>query len=180
MDAGPRIETDRLILRAWTAADRAPLAAMLADPEVMRDYGGPLSRADSDAKLDRYQTAVERLGYGRLAVTDRAGDFLGYVGVMPISEQHRAAGEGVEIGWRLVRSAWGRGFATEAARAALDHGFVEHGFAEVLAYTAPDNHRSLAVMARVGLVRQPERDFVYDADGVRFTAVVFAARRPAP
>jgi RimJ/RimL family protein N-acetyltransferase len=84
-------------------------------------------------------------------------------------------GEGVEIGWRLIRKAWGQGFATEAARAALDDGFRRMGFDEVLTYTSPTNVRSQAVMLRLGLTREVTRDFAYEVDGVTYLTVVFVA-----
>lgn len=169
------IQAARVRLRPWQAMDRAPLAAMHADEEVMADYGGPLSRDESDAKLDRYAAAFVQHGFARMAVDGADGGFLGYVGVMPIILHHPAA-PGVEIGWRLVRSAWGKGYATEAARAALRDGFGRHGWAEVLSYTAPDNLRSQAVMRRLGLVREPHRDFVAGQGAAAWTGLVWAAR----
>jgi RimJ/RimL family protein N-acetyltransferase len=170
------IEAARVRLRPWREPDRSPLAAMHTDEEVMADYGGPLTRAESDAKLERYATAFGRHGFSRLALETLDGGFLGYVGVMPIMPDHPAA-PGVEIGWRLVRSAWGAGFASEGARAALHDGFKRFGWDEVLSYTAPDNLRSQAVMGRLGLAREPGRDFVAGYDTVAaWTGLVWVAR----
>jgi RimJ/RimL family protein N-acetyltransferase len=152
------IDTPRTRLRWWREGDRDAFAALHADPEVMADYGGPLDRAQSDAKLDRYAAAFARGGFGRWAVESTAGAFLGYAGIMPSRPEH-PLGPHVEIGWRLVRSAWGQGYATEAATAALRDGFARCALAEVIAYTAPDNLRSQAVMARLRLRRDPSRDF---------------------
>src|SRR5437867_3064918 len=146
------METPRLRLRCWKEADRDAFAALHADPDVMADYGGPLGRAASDAKLDRYSAAFDRYGFCRWAVEGRGGDFLGYAGIMPLDEGH-PLGCRFDIGWRLIRSAWGRGYATEAARAALHDGFARAGLREVVACTAPDNLRSQAVMDRLGLQR---------------------------
>lgn len=174
------IETERLILRPWRDEDRGPLAAMHTDPEVMHDHPRLMTRAESDAKLDRYAATFQELGFGRMAVQRRDGEFLGYVGIMPIYPiQAAIIGQGVEIGWRLVRKAWGQGFATEATRAALADGFANHAFQKVLSYTAPSNTRSQAVMVRLGLDRRSELDFAYLNDGVRYEAVVFAAWPPA-
>ena len=170
------IETARVRLRPWREPDRAPLAAMHADEEVMADYGGPLTRAESDAKLDRYSAAFAKHGFSRLVLETSSGRFLGYVGVMPIWPTHPVA-PGVEIGWRLVRSAWGYGYASEGAKAALRDGFVRHGWNECLSYTAPDNARSHAVMARLGLVRDQSRDFVANYDTTAaWTGLVWVAR----
>lgn len=152
------IATPRLRLRRWRESDRTAFAAILADPEVMRDLGGPVDRAAADAKLDRYAEAFERAGVGRLAVESRDGLLLGYAGVMPLEPGH-PAGAAHDIGWRLRRDAWGRGLATEAARAALQDAFDRLRLPEVIAFTAPENLRSQAVMARLGMRRDPARDF---------------------
>ena len=96
------IDSSRVRLRRWREADREPLAALHQDPEVMRDYGGPISRTASDAKLDRYASAFREHGFCRWAVERREGDFLGYVGVMPSDPAH-PLGAHFEIGWRIVR-----------------------------------------------------------------------------
>ena len=159
------IETPRLRLRPWSDADRDAFAALHADPEVMRDLGGPIDRVASLARLDRYRAAYRRLGFCRWAVESRAGEVLGTAGLMPPPPDH-PRGPHVEIGWRFVRRAWGRGFATEAARAALADAFRQQGLTEVLAYAAPDNIRSQAVMSRAGLRRDRSRDFTASYDDV--------------
>jgi RimJ/RimL family protein N-acetyltransferase len=167
------IQTDRLILRSWREADRAGLAAMNADPEVMHDYPLPLGRSESDAKVDRYQAAIDRLGFGRWAIERREdGLLLGYVGMMPIMDDHPRA-PGVEIGWRMIRRAWGFGYASEGAAAALADGFGRLGFKEIIAYTEPTNTRSRAVMERLGMVRDAARDFSPPGQGA---FVVYSAR----
>jgi RimJ/RimL family protein N-acetyltransferase len=171
-----RIETERFLLRGWLEADRAALATMHADPEVMRSYPAPLTAEESNLRFERYRSALIERGYGYMVVESRDGDFFGYVGIAPIPIWHRAVGQGAQIGWFIVRRAWGMGYATEAARAALDHGFREFNFPEVLAYTAPDNLRSQRVMIRLGLRREPGRDFTYEIDGIKYANVVYAAR----
>jgi RimJ/RimL family protein N-acetyltransferase len=169
------IQTQRLRLRPWLESARDAFAAMNADPEVMVDYPRPLDRAQSDAKLDRYAAAFEGLGYCRWALETLDGAFVGYTGVMPAHQGH-PLGPHHEMGWRLVRAAWGNGYATEAARAALDDVFRRVGLSEVLAYTAPDNARSQAVMARLGLQRDQERDFTANDGGAPWTGLVWTAR----
>ncbi|MGD8417812.1 MAG: GNAT family N-acetyltransferase [Pseudomonadales bacterium] len=170
------LDTDRLRLRTWREDDRDAFAAMNAHPEVMRDYGGPISREDSDAKFDRYAGAFDVCGFGRWLIETAAGDYLGYCGVMPAYPGH-PLGDHHEIGWRLVRHAWGYGYATEAARAALKDVFGRIGLDEVLAYTAPDNLRSQAVMARLNLERDPCLDFVAMNDLVgEWQGLVWVAR----
>lgn len=181
------IDTPRLRLRCWREADRDAFAALNADPEVMADQGGPFGRAESDAKLDRYVAAFDLHGLGRWALEGRDGGFLGYAGIMPSRPDH-PLGAHFEVGWRLVRDAWGRGYATEAARAALEDAFARAGLEEILAYTAPDNTKSQAVMARLGLTRDRSRDFAagYDRVGAWQGLVWMAPRKkfchttPAP
>ena len=146
---------------------------MNADPVVMADLGGPLDRSASDEKLKRYMQAYSDRGYGRWAVENREGEFLGYVGIMHVTEWH-PLGAHDEIGWRFRRAAWGHGYATEAARAALQDGFERVGLEKIITYTASDNRRSQAVMTRLGLRRDPSLDFIAEYDpGSRWTGLVW-------
>ncbi|MEQ8817120.1 MAG: GNAT family N-acetyltransferase [Marinovum algicola] len=172
------IETPRLRLRPWRDADRTAFAAMLADPAVMQDLGGTVDRAAADAKLDRYVATLAQAGTARLAVTGHDDGFLGYAGVMPLEPGH-PAGAAFDVGWRLVRAAWGWGFATEAAAAALHDAFDRLGLPEVVAFTAPDNLRSQAVMQRLGMHRDPGRDFTAAWGGGDWHGLVWTAR-PTP
>ncbi len=156
-----RIETPRLRLRPWEERDRAPFAALHADPVVMLDQGGPIDRAASDEKLDWYREAFENFGFCSWAIESRAGAFLGYAGIMPAELPH-PLGAHHEAVWRLKREAWGQGYASEAARAALNDVFTRARLPIVFAYTAPDNLRSQAVMNRLGMRREPARDFTHD------------------
>lgn len=156
------IETERLVLRRWRESDRAPFAAMMADADVADWLGGTLTDDEADAYLARVNGCFEAFGYGRFAVEQRAeGHFLGFVGLAPVHDSYRglAIAGGVEVGWRLAHEAWGHGYATEAARAAIDDGFMRVGLTEVVSFTASINLRSQAVMQRIGLRRDPTRDF---------------------
>lgn len=148
-----------MLLRAWTDADRAPFAALNADPDVMAHFPAPLDAEASNAMVDRIQADLERLEFGLWAV-ERIdnGQFIGFVGLnVPSIEAHFTPA--VEIGWRLARSAWGHGFATEAARHVLSLGFTGFGLDEVVSFTATINERSQAVMRRIGMTHDPADDF---------------------
>jgi RimJ/RimL family protein N-acetyltransferase len=167
------IETPRLILRQYREADRPALRAMLADPEVMHD-SEPMTAEEADTFYKRRHGQIESDGFGKWAVERRAdGAFLGLTGVskawpgLPIAPA-------LDVGWRLIRSAWGAGYASEAARAAIVWTFERTGATEILSFTLPTNERSLAVMRRLGLVRDETRDFRYETG---LPAVVYAARR---
>ena len=152
------IETARLLLRRWEERDRSPFAALNADPEVMGDPGF-LARSESDALIDAFEDRWRGGGYGFAAAELRSdGAFVGMVGIQPL-ELDLPFCPCVEIGWRLQRAHWGQGYATEAAGAWLDYGFDVLGLAEIVAFTDRDNHRSLAVMRRLGMSRDPSRDF---------------------
>lgn len=151
------IRTERLLLRAWREEDRDPWAAMNADPDVMEFFPAPLDRAAADASFDRISSALEERGWGLWAV-DLDGEFLGFTGLAPVGFDADFA-PAVEIGWRLARHAWGRGFATEAARAALEVAWRDLALDAVVSLTATGNQRSRAVMERLGMRRDPNGDF---------------------
>ncbi len=159
----PELRTERLLLRGWQATDRAAHAAMNADPEVMRHFPAVMPPADSDAMFERMAAHWTEHGFGLWAV-ERASDgasggaFLGFTGLArPSFESHFTPA--VEVGWRFARKAWGHGYATEAARAALRFGFETVGLDEIVSFTVPANERSWRVMERLGMTRDPEDDF---------------------
>jgi RimJ/RimL family protein N-acetyltransferase len=152
------INTDRLVLRDWRESDLAPWMAMNADPEVREHLGPPLTAEQSAASMGSFHDDLNRNGFGFWAVQVRAtGEFIGFTGLDPVDEAMPFTG--VEAGWRLARSAWGHGYATEAARAALEYGFVTVGLPEILAITTKTNLRSQAVMRRIGMSTDPAEDF---------------------
>jgi RimJ/RimL family protein N-acetyltransferase len=147
------LDTPRLRLRQWRASDRAPFAALNADPRVRAHFPALLSRAESDASMDRCQAMLRQRGWGNWAVELRSRpQFIGFVGLsMPALEMPFSPC--VEIGWRLARAYWGQGYASEAAHAALRVGFEQAGLEEIVSFTALDNTPSQAVMQRIGMQR---------------------------
>jgi RimJ/RimL family protein N-acetyltransferase len=167
--AVPQLESARLLLRPWRASDVAGYAPIVGDPEVMRfmgsgwRYGVKRAAAQvvarfSDVEARRAVAALarhwERHGYGEWAIEEKAtGELIGRVGLVhhpdwPVGQAK------TEIGWTLARRAWGRGFATEGARAALDHSFGPLGMGRIISIAHHDNVRSQRVMERLGMRRQ--------------------------
>jgi RimJ/RimL family protein N-acetyltransferase len=163
--AGPdgAIQTPRLLLRRWCDSDLPAFAALNDDPRVMEFMPKRLSREESDAMAARIRLLMTIQGFGFWAIeVPGIADFIGFVGL------HRPSFEApftpcVEIGWRLARAHWGKGYATEAAWAALAHGFTALGVSEIVSFTVPANRRSRAVMERLGMTRDPAEDFDHPA-----------------
>lgn len=154
----PELRTARLLLRRWRESDLGPWAAMNADPEVREHLGELLTRDQSDAAVALMQAEFGERGFGWWALETReTGEFIGRAGLDEVGEDMPFAG--VDIGWRLMRSAWGHGYATEAALACLAFGFETLGLPEVVASTTVHNLRSQAVMRRIGMTRDPADDF---------------------
>lgn len=152
----------RLRLRTWEEADRRPFAELCADPRVMEHFPYVLSAAESDAFVDHVVQAWDRDGFGLwameltgLAPTGPAR-FVGYTG---LARCDWLAPGAVEVGWRLAAEHWGHGYAPEAATSALAVAFLDLQLDEVVSFTVPANTRSQRVMEKVGMVREPDRDF---------------------
>jgi len=145
------IRTDRLLMRRWLDSDREPFAALNADPKTMRFFAATLDRLESDAFVDLIESRFDQQGYGlwALEITD-TGEFIGFTGLNPMPDDVPGAG-GAEVAWRLARHAWHRGYATEAAGAALDVAFGGVDMKEIWSMTAVRNEPSQAVMRRLGL-----------------------------
>ena len=151
--------TERLLLRRWRAEDREPFALLNADPEVMRYFVRPLDREESDAFIDRTEASFDELGYGVWAVERRSdGRLLGFTGLWRHTFEAPFT-PAVEIGWRFATEAWGQGYATEAARAALRFGFEIVGLDTILSWTSVLNTPSIRVMERLGMTHDPDEDF---------------------
>ncbi len=153
------LRTDRLVLRRWRPADKEPFARINADPVVMEHFPSTLDRTESDAFAGRIEARFDERGYGLWAVEiPEEAEFIGFVG-LALHDFLAHFTPAVEIGWRLARDYWGRGFATEAARTALADGFDRVGLSEIVSFTALVNVRSVAVMQRLGMTHDPADDF---------------------
>jgi RimJ/RimL family protein N-acetyltransferase len=145
------LDTPRLRLRRWRDADLAPFAALNADPAVMEFFPSALSRGESDALAARIRASMAERGWGLWAVeVPGVSPFIGFVG-LDVPGPHVPVSPCVEIGWRIATEHWGKGFASEAARAALAVGFERLALAEIVSFTAAANRRSRAVMERIGM-----------------------------
>ena len=159
------IRTERLILRPWRESDLPAFAEQNADADAMRFLAGPLTRAESDAYVARARAHVAEYGFGKWAVeAPGMAPFIGAVGLTLVRFE-AAFTPAVEIAWRLHRDVWGRGFATEAARAAIADGFDRLGLEQIVAMTALGNRASVAVMERLGMERSIEFDYPLLAEG---------------
>ncbi|BDG73545.1 GNAT family N-acetyltransferase [Roseomonas fluvialis] len=141
----------RLALRPWRPEDLEPLFAINGDPDSMRHFPAPMTRAESDAWAERMQTHMEAHGWGFWVVEERGGaPFVGVVGLMTVPWEARFT-PAVEIGWRITPGFRFRGYAEEAARAALDFAFGELHLPEVVSFTVPGNEGSWRLMERLGM-----------------------------
>ena len=166
----PTLDTARLRLRPWHDDDLEPYAAMCADPEVMRYLGGgvPLSRANAWRSMAMLVGHWQLRGYGTWAIEERDSRvFIGRVGL------HRPEGwPGLEVGWTLDRSTWGRGYATEAGRASLDYAWRALDADHVISLITPENQASIRVAERLGQTREG----TFDLNGLE--VLVFGIDRP--
>ena len=154
----PEIRTARLVLRRWRDSDLAPFRAMNADPEVMRYFARPQTADESDATAWRImQHFDDGLGQWAVEVPGEAA-FIGFVGCWHVRPDLPFA-PAIEVGWRLARPFWRRGYATEAALAALHDVFERVGPDEIVAYAAAGNEPSIAVMRRLDMKRDAAADF---------------------
>jgi RimJ/RimL family protein N-acetyltransferase len=153
------IATPRLLLREWREEDRAPFAALNADPRVMEFFPTTLDRAQSDGVVAHIGAHFDLYHFGLWAIeVPGVADFVGFCGLVTVRFAAHFT-PAIEIGWRLAHAHWGRGYATEAARAALDDGFARIGLREIVAFAVVANQRSRRVMERIGMTHAPADDF---------------------
>jgi RimJ/RimL family protein N-acetyltransferase len=153
------IETERLLLRRWAEDDREPFARLNADSRVMEFLPQRLSAPESDRMVDRIEEHFRKHGFGLFAAElRRERRFIGYVGLHVPAFQAQFT-PCVEIGWRLAADDWGRGLATEGARAVVRHAFEGLGLDSLVSFSVPANVRSIRVMEKIGMSRDPAEDF---------------------
>ncbi len=158
-DAGdklvPTLVGPRVRLRQWRDDDLAPFAAMNADPAVMRHFPAALTRTESDAMAGRARASMAVNGFGAWALEVPQIGFAGFVGLTRVPFEasfSKLEAPATEIGWRLCRKAWGHGYASEAARLALAHGFEVLALGEIVSFTTLGNTPSQRVMQRIGML----------------------------
>jgi RimJ/RimL family protein N-acetyltransferase len=153
------LTTPRLILRHWRHSDRIPFQAINADPRVMEFMPGPLFPQQSDDLIARIELHFHHHGFGLCAAEDiETKTLIGFIG-LNIPSYDAPFMPAVEIGWRLAADYWGRGFATEGARAVVDHAFNALQLNSLVAFTVPGNLRSRRVMEKLGMTHNPADDF---------------------
>ena len=176
------IETERLVLRKWREEDRAPFAAMNADPVVMRYFKSVLARAESDVLVDRISAHFEKHGFSLFALERKAdGAFLGFTGMLTGPADTPVA-EDVEIGWRLAREYWRQGFAFEAASACIDWFWHHSDFPRLVSFTSDQNRPSQNLMQKLGFERRPDLDFDHphvDPDSNLLRHVTYCTKEPS-
>lgn len=153
MSLTSRLTTKRLILRNWTDADRDSFAEMNADSRVMEHFPSVWTRETSDRVMNDLRDNINEYGWGFWAVEEIVTkDLVGFVGIR-VPGHDLPFNPCVEVGWRLHVRHWGKGYATEAAWASLRYGFDVVGLDEIVSMTSIHNHRSEAVMQRLGMVK---------------------------
>lgn len=164
------IETSRLLIRPAFAADAEPLFAAFGDPEVMRHVGDgkPMTLEQVGARIERKIALQQERGMSLWTVVEKASSVIvGDCGLQPLD-----GGPEIEVGYRLRKTHWGQGYATEAAGAALDHGLGRLGLKRIVAIADPANLASRRVMQKIGMTFQRCARH-YDCD-----VVLYAIHRP--
>jgi 3-dehydroquinate dehydratase/shikimate dehydrogenase len=155
----PTIRTNRLILRQWDSTDLEPFANLNADPRVREHFPGIQTKKESDLSASIISDHIKKYGWGLWAAAlIQTGEFIGFIGLaeVPFKTEFTPA---VEIGWRLAFEYWGKGYATEGAKASISYGFNTLNLNEIVSFTAVKNMRSRAVMERIGMHHDPDGDF---------------------
>lgn len=158
------LRTERLVLRNWEERDRDLFFRINSDERVMEFFPFRRDRAQSDVKMDELRNAIKRDGFGFAAVEiAETGECIGFVGIVHTDHLPFLPEGSVEIGWRLAPEFWGHGYVAEAAKAWLAFGFETLGLEEIVSFAVEKNHRSSAVMKRIGMSAEPALDFDHPA-----------------
>jgi RimJ/RimL family protein N-acetyltransferase len=153
------IITPRLVLRRWRESDREPFRRLNADPVAMEHFPQLHTPEESDASFERIQQHFAEKGFGFWAVEiPGVTAWAGFIG-LSTPRFEAAFTPCIEIGWRMAPEFWGKGYATEGATAAMEFGFETLHLPEIVSYTSPWNLRSIRVMERLGMTRNPDEDF---------------------
>lgn len=156
------IETDRLILRPWQEDDFEPFSQLNADARVREFFPTLLSPQESDAHIILMSTHIAKCGWGFWAASlIDTGEFIGFIGLEEVnfSVPFKKFTPTVEIGWRIAYNHWGKGYATEGAKASLQYGFEVLNLDEIVSFTTIPNIRSRHVMEKIGMHHNPKDDF---------------------
>ncbi len=154
------LETQRLRIRSWIESDRDLFREINGDPKVMEYFPFRRTHAEADALLDKINSSIRQTGLGFYALElKETSEPIGFCGLSHAAMPDIFPEETIEIGWRLASRFWGNGYVTEAARKLLDFAFGEKAIPAVLAFAVSDNHRSTAVMKRIGMKYCPQMDF---------------------
>jgi len=160
------IRTPRLILRNWEERDRDLFHRINSDEVVMEFFPFRRDRAQADAKMDELRDTIDRDGFGFAAIeVTETGQCAGFAGLSRPKDLPMFPEGTIEIGWRLAPEFWGKGYATEAAKAWLAFGFETLGLEEIVSFAVAANRRSTAVMERIGMRRAPSADFDHPTVG---------------
>lgn len=154
------LETPRLIIRNWENRDRGLFHALNSDEEVMRFFPFRRTRSQSDELFDRLQKMISETGLGFYALEEKEdGQCIGFAGLARTELEPHLPDGTVEIGWRLAKPFWGKGYVTEAGKALIEYAFGNLDLPEVVSFAVHNNERSTAVMQRIGMTRDPASDF---------------------
>jgi 3-dehydroquinate dehydratase / shikimate dehydrogenase len=155
------LKTARLILRQWQESDLAPFASLNADPRVREFFPSLMSQEESDQSVKLMSDHIARCGWGFWATSlIESGEFIGFIGLEEASFPAHFT-PAVEIGWRLSHKHWGKGYATEGAKIALQYGFETLNLRQVVSFTTVKNSRSRHVMEKIGMLYDAKDDFLH-------------------
>ena len=157
----PSLTTKRLLLRQWETRDFPLFQEINADPRVMEHFPSPLSKQESDFLAQKIQKELEEKDYGLWAIeVPGVFPFTGFVG-LHYQDFPSAFTPCIEIAWRLGYDYWGRGYAKEAAKKAIDYAFKTLKLDLLVAFTTPSNKRSWGLMEKLGMTHDPKDDFYH-------------------